>query len=143
MNYFYATRHNKDGNKLVTSYEKQQQATKYGGPTAVITKEVFYLGKDGKARKDNDDETGLILRSKLDMPGAGNSSNGNFVLYAVVGDQYEPTHFRYDTYGNANNAMKALAPSLGSLAVVEETDPSVDVEAEREMQHAEELASPF
>lgn len=119
-NYFYATGDDKDGNLLITSYKKAEQAKKYRAG-ADIVEGLRYLDTDSS--KVTSVNTGLILRTLIAKKGVSESMEGNFIVWARLNGEWFKTEFRYTTYAAANTAVKgALIQLYDACAVIEEND---------------------
>ncbi|RZK44585.1 MAG: hypothetical protein EOO61_03260 [Hymenobacter sp.] len=121
-NLFYATRLDKNGHKLVTSYPSAVNRDKFGGAGA-IKEEILYFADflaSGGAKISND-PSGYIMRSYMVNNGAA-ADSGQFELWGKTNGEWKKTPFSFATYGNANNAMKAMITMYQALLVVVQGD---------------------
>jgi hypothetical protein len=123
--YYYASRNDKAGNYLVTSYGNKTSQKKYGGADA-RTFDGFRVFNPGSStfREVTDDaiEDGeVVVRSYMKSPaGAQSTSSGKFVLLAKDSEGWKETSFRASSYGAANTLMKALISVYGEMMIIEE-----------------------
>lgn len=117
MTYFYAAGEDKDGNMLITSYKKQDQAEKYR-KGATFSEGLRYLDTDRSTVTAMD--TGLLLRTIIARKDAGGKMEGDFIVWARLNGEWFQTEFRYSTYAAANTAVKgALIQLYDACAVIE------------------------
>ena len=117
-NYFYASGNDKDGNLLITSYKKRDQAEKYR-KGADIAEGLRYLDTDRSTVTVKD--TGLVLRTLIARKEQSEKMEGNFVVWARLNGEWFQTEFRYGTYAAANTAVKgALIQIYDACAVIED-----------------------
>jgi hypothetical protein len=131
MSYFYADGVDKQGNRLLTSYGKQDQAKRYR-PGATVTQGEKFLDiqEDGSAKMSTEGE--LLLRTLMVRDSnEADEMTGRFVVYARINGRWQETQFRYPTYAKANAAVKsALINLYPACAVVEEDQSPVSDEVE-------------
>jgi hypothetical protein len=122
--FYYATRTDKNGHRLMTSYGNAASQKKYGGTEAKLFNGVIALHVDGFNTYDEvDDMPGgdeLVVRSRMFNSNPEDASNGKFVImYKDKEGQYSPTPFRTGSYGAANTIMKAIIPMYKELVIIE------------------------
>lgn len=130
MSYFYADGIDKSGNRLVTSYGKQDQAKRYRANASISQGEKFLvIGEDGSAKLGEDDGEGLLVRTlMINSNPEPENMTGKFVVYAKINGTWRETNFRYSTYAKANSAVKsALINLYPACAVIEEGESSSNV----------------
>ncbi len=125
--YYYASRDDKDNNRLMTSYGNAASQKKYGGADARLFNGVVVMDTESEEFAELADpnkydfESELLIRSRIHNPDPS-GSNGKFVLYKLEKNKWVETEFRCGSYGAANTLMKALVSLYGDLIVVEETE---------------------
>lgn len=132
MSYFYADGRDKAGNRLITSYKKEEQAKRYrAGATISEGEKHLNIREDGTASLGT--EGNMLVRTLMLRPEGQSDAdmNGNFVVYARTNGKWAPTEFRYSTYAKANSAVKsALINLYEGCAVIElgsvSSSPSVE-----------------
>ena len=118
---FYATRLDKTGNKLVTSYANQKSCDKFGGADSTQYQGIYYANISKTGAKVGEDVGGLVMRSMLVNNGSvASEAGGRFVLYGKVGGEWSRTPFAFSSYGTANTAMKALIANYQAIIIVDE-----------------------
>lgn len=129
---YYATRLDKNGNKLTTSYADQKSCDRYGGAEATKTNTLYsvkFNDETGTA-KIKEELGDLVLRSSLQN--ANYSENldfsGRYILYGKLRGTWGKTEFSFPDYGTANTLMKALIDRYQALMVVDEGDHRRSVE---------------
>lgn len=122
--YFYATRYNKDGGKITTSYNTLVNAKKYGGTDPKINEGIFEAKlEDGKLAFVQNPEATIVMRSVLENAKPNEQeSGGRFVLFGYNGNIWEQTPFSAANYSAANVLMKSMIAGYHKLAVVEFMD---------------------
>jgi hypothetical protein len=119
--FYYADGHDKEGNRLITSYSKKDQAEKYR-KDATIQGGTKYLDKE--TSKLTNEDTGLLVRTLM-VRGKDTTQemSGRFVVHARINGEWDETKFRFSTYAAANQAVKgALIAIYEALVVVEEPE---------------------
>jgi hypothetical protein len=133
MKYFYATRLDKNGDKLTTSYATEKSAIQYGGDNATISNGVFNAEiKNGDLVRDKDQPASKmpVLRSMLvNSKPATAELTGKYRVWAKDSDEDEvskwfPTEFAFTDYGSANTLIKSLIGRYDALAIVETDEVS-------------------
>ncbi len=124
--FYYATRDDKDGNRLMTSYGNEASQKKYGGPEAKLHKGIVVRSQDSNEFAETDAnkydfESEDLIRSRIHCP-QPTGAIGKFKIQYLNDSNWKDTDFRTNSYGTANTIMKALAPIYGDLCVVEETE---------------------
>jgi hypothetical protein len=120
--YFYADGIDRNGNRLLTSYKKEDQAKRYRAGAKISSGEKFLkIGDNGEAKLSNEGD--LLVRTLMIRPEtADDEMNGNFVVYARIDKHWQPTSFRYSTYAKANAAVKTALINLYSACAIIETE---------------------
>ena len=120
-NLFYATRTDKNGNLLITSYENEKNAIKYGGEGSKISETVKKVDISTTAAvvADGEDNPGYILRSLIKVDNTL-PVNNSFVIFAKKNGHWLDLQLGFNTYGEANTVMKALTNSYEALLVVDQ-----------------------
>lgn len=129
MPYFYADGPDKAGNRLLTSYKKEDQARRYRAGSKISQGEKFLaIQEDGGAKlSSQDDGNSLLVRTLMVRPDGASSDEmtGNFVVFARINNKWEQTQFRFKNYASANAAVKsALIQLYSACAVVEMNEMS-------------------
>ena len=128
MPYFYADGTDKQGNRLLTSYGKAEQAKRYRADAQISQGEKFLcIQENGAKISATDDGNGLLVRTLMvnSNPEPDNMT-GRFVVFAKINGQWQPTNFRYSTYAKANSAVKsALINLYPACAVIEMNESPV------------------
>lgn len=130
MSYFYADGTDRAGNRLLTSYKKEDQARRYRAGAEISRGEKFLvMQEDGSAKLSSEGE--LLVRTLMVRPSTeADEMTGQFVVYARVNGKWGPTEFRYPTYAKANAAVKsALINIYQACAVIEEDNAPTPVAA--------------
>lgn len=141
--YFYADGKDKGGNRLITSYKKEEQATRYrAGATITEADKFLVIQEDGKAVIKAKGE--LLLRSLMVRPANEIvEMSGPFVIYGRTDGIWERTKFRYPNYAAANTAMKgSLIHTFDAVAVIEVSDEE-PVATKRVVETSDEDEAPF
>jgi len=119
---YYATRVDRNGYKLTTSYTSQKSADKYGG--AGSSRQVGILYADIKPTKltVSEEVDGPVFRSLMLNPNPVEGSSGEYVLYGKRDGRWDKTAFSANSYGAANTLMKSLIGMFQAIAIVQEND---------------------
>jgi hypothetical protein len=121
-NLYYATRLDKEGNKLTTSYTTEKMSKQYGGTQSQRSETLYMMNFEKNTVEENG--PGPIVRSLLVNNGEVTqaSANGKFKLYGRENSVWSQTPFAYDNYGAANAVMKALIGQYEALVIVSNGD---------------------
>ena len=127
--YYYASRNDKNNNRLMTSYGNAASQKKYGGAEARLFNGIVVLKyQTGEFAEINPNEFDIdkhvLVRSRIHNPNPTGSS-GKFILKSLKDGQWVDTPFRASSYGEANSIMKAVVDIYGDIIIIEETDGSV------------------
>jgi hypothetical protein len=118
-NLFYATRLDKSGNKLVTSYPNAASRDKFGGPEALREDTLYFVEFTASgAAKIGENPTGKIVRSYMVNNGGAIDQGGSLELWGKVNGEWKKTPFSFTSYGAANNAMKAMISMYQAMLVI-------------------------
>lgn len=120
MTLFYADGDDKNGDRLITSYKKRDQAERYRAGAKITEGERFLVITEQGAGYVKDAGT-LKLRTMLVRSEGTELAEGPFRVYARSGDTWVKTQFSYANYAAANTAVKgALIQLYDACAVIEE-----------------------
>lgn len=124
-NLFYATRLDKEGNKLTTSYTNKKMADQYGGAGSVVQETLYGINFGANLIHEGEIGTNIpIIRSLLVNNGEVGSatSDGRFKLYARIKGEWEDLNMSFSNYGAANALMKAIIGQYEALVIVTSAD---------------------
>ena len=116
--YVYATRQDKNGANLTTSYNNKASAQKYGGAGATIWSGVRSIDLATMATSSDENSGNPIIRSKI-VSNVVASNVGKFGIFAVIDGVLVDTKLRFGSYGAANTTMKALVAVYSTMYVLE------------------------
>jgi hypothetical protein len=121
MSYFYADGVDRAGNRLLTSYKKEDQAKRYRAGAKISSGEKFLtIQPDGTAKLSTEDNGLLVRTLMVSANSEAEEMQGNFVVWARINGEWQETQFRYTTYAKANAAVKsALINLFPACAVIE------------------------
>ena len=122
-NMFYATRLDKEGNKLTTSYGTEKMAKTYGG-NGKISETIFTIDFETNEVLEGDIGDRPVIRSLLVNNGTVGADllNGKFRLYGRNRGEWEFLKLTFDSYGAANALMKAMIGQFEALTIVGPSD---------------------
>jgi hypothetical protein len=125
---FYATRLDKAGNKLMTSYTNAASCKKYGGAGSTLSETLYRVQfKENGGAYINDDVDGPLVRSLLVNNTGAAGDTGKYVLYGKMASSgWSRTPFSFSQYGSANTAMKAMIGMYEALMIVVEDSEGDD-----------------
>lgn len=129
--YFYADGVDRQGNRLITSYSKADQAKRYRQGATVTQGEKFLEITEGGARLSTEDNGLLVRTLMINSNPEQEEMSGRFVVWAKQNGEWGETQFRYSTYAKANAAVKSALINLYPACAVIETNgtsaPAADV----------------
>lgn len=143
MAYFYADGNDRQGNRLLTSYGKADQAKRYRPGANYSQGEKFLqLLENGNAKLSAEDN-GLLCRTLMVRAATEEDNmNGRFVVFAKVNGRWQETEFRYPNYAKANAAVKSALINLYPACAVIEMDEN-PVAADESQPEPVEEGAPF
>ena len=116
--YYYADGRDKSNNRLITSYKDRSQAEKYRKDSN-IQGGLKYLDTERSVLTNEPND--LLVRTLM-VSETKQKLEGDFVIYARTDGKWEKTKFHYDTYANANQAVKGVFINIyDACAVIEQT----------------------
>ena len=127
-NLFYATKLDKNKNKLTVGYLTSKNREKYAKDANYQDTVIFAdFNEDGRlALFDTEKHSnvhGHVLRGMLVNNGEVKSSErGAFVLYGKVGGKWSQTPFSFNDFSAANTAMKSMISSYEAMLIRDETE---------------------
>lgn len=125
--FFYATRTDKDGHRLMTSYGNAASQKKYGGADAKLFNGVVVRNLESGEFAELEDpskydfENEELIRSRM-FNANPEHAKGKFLIRYKDGTGWHDSEFRMNSYGAANSIMKAIIPLYAELIIVEDVE---------------------
>ena len=122
---FYATRLDKDGNKLTTSYTSKKLCDQYGGGADALKSETLYFADlETNTIAENMPEYPIVRSVMINNVGIkGRELGGKFRLFGKINGNWDDNSIgSYSNYGAANTMMKALINEYDALIILTHAD---------------------
>lgn len=122
-NLFYATRLDKDGNKLTTSYTNKKMADTYGGANSLVQETIYAINLETNDVLEGAEGLPIVRSLMVNNGEIGSSSGeGRFKLYARVNGVWQDLNMGFSNYGAANALMKAIIGQYEALVITSGAD---------------------
>lgn len=143
-NLYYATRIDKNGNKLTASYTNDAMRKKYGGADAEHMEDVVRVEfHDGQAVWGEKDGSGYVVRGILHNAKPPVDDELRFVLFGKLNGRWMKTPFSFEQYGTANSTMKSMIGQYQSMMIVDQALEDEDEEEAPKRSFTGDDDSPF
>lgn len=124
MPIFYATKIDKNGDKLTTGYLTSKNRARYAAGAAFADTEIFANIENETLVLYNTEHTdlpkGYLLRGMIvNNNGVANTSAGRFVLLGKRDGSWNTTGFSFPDFSAGNSFMKSMVSSYQALALVD------------------------